>query len=411
MPAARRRGGRRGACSAAPIAGGGPARVRASTREPRAGRPLRRACAGERTDGGAFAARRAAPPAPGACSRPPSTCSSRAAEARPARPGARRVLIASRRPARGAWPRSRARGGASSARGWSSRSPARPEDLDQGHPRRAARAGARDGRHAASNHNTEIGLPLAILAAPRGTPRCWCWRWRCAAPGQIAELTAIAEPDVGVIVNVGPAHLELLGTLEAIAAAKAELIAGLARGATAVVPAGEPPARAAPAPRTCRRSPSAPGGDVRCDREAGARWRSSLIGSGGTRVELEPGFAPAHLLHDLLRGRGGRARARRQRSRAAALRGRASRRCAAALAAARRRCSHRRLLQRQPDVDARRARRPLPRPPAEPARVAVLGDMLELGEQRDERRFTARSASRRGGRRRRCWSPSAERAA
>ncbi len=48
--------------------------------------------------------------------------------------------------------------------------------------------------------------------------------------GQIAELTEIAEPDVGVIVNVGPAHLELLGSLEAIAAAKAELIAGLGAG-------------------------------------------------------------------------------------------------------------------------------------------------------------------------------------
>ncbi len=58
--------------------------------------------------------------------------------------------------------------------------------------------------------------------------------------GQIAELTAIAEPDVGVIVNVGPAHLELLGSLEAIAAAKAELIAGLRPGASVVLPAGEP---------------------------------------------------------------------------------------------------------------------------------------------------------------------------
>jgi UDP-N-acetylmuramoyl-tripeptide--D-alanyl-D-alanine ligase len=43
-----------------------------------------------------------------------------------------------------------------------------------------------------------------------------------------------------VIVNVGPVHLELLGSLEAIAAAKAELIAGLAPGATAILPAGEP---------------------------------------------------------------------------------------------------------------------------------------------------------------------------
>jgi UDP-N-acetylmuramoyl-tripeptide--D-alanyl-D-alanine ligase len=58
-------------------------------------------------------------------------------------------------------------------------------------------------------------------------------------PGQIAELAAIAEPDVGVIVNVGPVHLELLGSLEAIAAAKAELLADLRPGATAVLPAGE----------------------------------------------------------------------------------------------------------------------------------------------------------------------------
>ena len=57
--------------------------------------------------------------------------------------------------------------------------------------------------------------------------------------GQIAELTAIAKPDVGVIVNVGPVHLELLGTVEAVAAAKAELIRDLEPGATAIVPAGE----------------------------------------------------------------------------------------------------------------------------------------------------------------------------
>jgi UDP-N-acetylmuramoyl-tripeptide--D-alanyl-D-alanine ligase len=58
--------------------------------------------------------------------------------------------------------------------------------------------------------------------------------------GQIAELVAIAEPDVGVIVNVGPVHLELLGTIEAVAAAKAELIRDLRPGAAAVVPANEP---------------------------------------------------------------------------------------------------------------------------------------------------------------------------
>ncbi len=46
-------------------------------------------------------------------------------------------------------------------------------------------------------------------------------------PGQIGELAAIARPHIGLIVNVGPVHLELLGSLQAIAAAKAELLAGL----------------------------------------------------------------------------------------------------------------------------------------------------------------------------------------
>jgi UDP-N-acetylmuramoyl-tripeptide--D-alanyl-D-alanine ligase len=58
--------------------------------------------------------------------------------------------------------------------------------------------------------------------------------------GQIAELVAIAEPDVGVIVNIGPVHLELLGTIENVAAAKAELIRDLQPGASAIVPADEP---------------------------------------------------------------------------------------------------------------------------------------------------------------------------
>jgi UDP-N-acetylmuramoyl-tripeptide--D-alanyl-D-alanine ligase len=88
------------------------------------------------------------------------------------------------------------------------------------------------------NLNTEIGLPLTILEAERGT-EAMVLEMAMRGAGQIAELVAIAEPDVGVIVNVGPVHLELLGTIEAVAAAKAELIRDLGRGAAAVVPAGE----------------------------------------------------------------------------------------------------------------------------------------------------------------------------
>jgi UDP-N-acetylmuramyl pentapeptide synthase len=91
----------------------------------------------------------------------------------------------------------------------------------------------------AQNLNTEIGLPLTVLGAPPGTD-VLVLEMAMRGAGQIAELAAIAEPDVGVIVNIGPVHLELLGSVEAIAATKAELIAALRPGGTAVVPAGEP---------------------------------------------------------------------------------------------------------------------------------------------------------------------------
>ncbi|MGN6189884.1 MAG: UDP-N-acetylmuramoyl-tripeptide--D-alanyl-D-alanine ligase [Conexibacter sp.] len=89
------------------------------------------------------------------------------------------------------------------------------------------------------NFNTEIGLPLELLAAPEGT-EALVLEMGMRGPGQIAELARIAEPDVGLIVNIGPAHLEMLGSIEAIAAAKAELIADLHKGGTAVIPANEP---------------------------------------------------------------------------------------------------------------------------------------------------------------------------
>jgi UDP-N-acetylmuramoyl-tripeptide--D-alanyl-D-alanine ligase len=89
------------------------------------------------------------------------------------------------------------------------------------------------------NWNTEIGLPLTILEAGRDT-EALVLEMAMRGEGQIAELVAVAEPDVGVIVNVGPVHLELLGTVERVAAAKAELIRDLGPGAACVVPASEP---------------------------------------------------------------------------------------------------------------------------------------------------------------------------
>jgi UDP-N-acetylmuramyl pentapeptide synthase len=89
------------------------------------------------------------------------------------------------------------------------------------------------------NYNTEIGLPLTILEAPPGT-EVLVLEMAMRGPGQIAELAEIAEPDVAVITNIGPVHLEQMGSIEAIAAEKAAVIGGLRPGGTAVVPRDEP---------------------------------------------------------------------------------------------------------------------------------------------------------------------------
>jgi UDP-N-acetylmuramoyl-tripeptide--D-alanyl-D-alanine ligase len=145
------------------------------------------------------------------------------------------------------------------------------------------------------NLNTEIGLPLAVLAAPAGTQALVLEMARRGA-GQIAELAAIAEPDVGVIVNVGPVHLELLGSLEAIAAAKAELIAGMRGGAKVVVPAGEPLLQ-----RHLRADVDTitfgDGGDVALEHAAHGRVQLRAFGQA---LELETSFTQAYNLQNLL---------------------------------------------------------------------------------------------------------------
>jgi UDP-N-acetylmuramoyl-tripeptide--D-alanyl-D-alanine ligase len=110
------------------------------------------------------------------------------------------------------------------------------------------------------NFNTEIGLPLTILEAPADT-ELLVLEMAMRGKGQIAELAAIAEPEVAVITNVGPVHVELLGSVEAIAAAKAEILDDLPATGTAVAPvdAGVLEPHLDRAPRLLR---FGPGGDV-----------------------------------------------------------------------------------------------------------------------------------------------------
>ena len=91
---------------------------------------------------------------------------------------------------------------------------------------------------AEGSQNNELGLPLTLCRLEPET-QVAIVEMGMRGVGQIAELCAIAKPDVGVITAVGPVHLELLGTIERVAQAKAELVESLPAGGTAVVPAGE----------------------------------------------------------------------------------------------------------------------------------------------------------------------------
>ncbi|MEE8717274.1 MAG: UDP-N-acetylmuramoyl-tripeptide--D-alanyl-D-alanine ligase [Coriobacteriales bacterium] len=81
--------------------------------------------------------------------------------------------------------------------------------------------------HTASrNYNSLIGCPLTILACPRDA-QAMVLEMGMGQLGEIAQLCAIARPDLAVVTNVGFAHIDALGTRENIARAKSEIIEGL----------------------------------------------------------------------------------------------------------------------------------------------------------------------------------------
>jgi UDP-N-acetylmuramoyl-tripeptide--D-alanyl-D-alanine ligase len=113
----------------------------------------------------------------------------------------------------------------------------------------------------AQNFNTEIGLPLTILEAPDDTERL-VLEMAMRGPGQIAELAQIAAPDAAIITNVGPVHVELLGSVEAIAAAKAEVIDQLPADGILIAPVEAGPELEPHLGRAPRLLRFGPGGDV-----------------------------------------------------------------------------------------------------------------------------------------------------
>jgi UDP-N-acetylmuramoyl-tripeptide--D-alanyl-D-alanine ligase len=222
-----------------------------------------------------------------------------------------------------------------------------------------------------ANFNTEIGLPVELLSAPRDT-EVLVMELAMRGFGQIAELTAICEPDVGVITNIGPVHLEQMGSLEGVARAKGELLAGMRDGGVAVVPAGE--ALLDPVLRPALRVVTfGPGGDVDLD--------GDTVVAEGERLALELPWTAAHTRRNLLaavaaaRAVGVRP-AGRVDVRFSALRG--ERVVLGTGAVIINDCYNANPLSMRAALDDLSLQEPAGR------RVAVLGDMLELGAEEAE---------------------------
>ena len=88
------------------------------------------------------------------------------------------------------------------------------------------------------NRNNEIGMPLAVIDAPEDADFA-IYEMGTGKPGDIAYLTAIAAPDVAIVNNVAPAHLERMGSLLEIANTKAAVYDDLRDGGVAVVNADD----------------------------------------------------------------------------------------------------------------------------------------------------------------------------
>ncbi|MEO6907344.1 MAG: UDP-N-acetylmuramoyl-tripeptide--D-alanyl-D-alanine ligase [Abditibacteriaceae bacterium] len=88
------------------------------------------------------------------------------------------------------------------------------------------------------NFNNEIGVAQTLLQLD-SSQQAAVIEMGMRGKGQIEYLTKMARPTIGVITNIGPQHIELLGSVENIASAKAELIRELAKEGTVILPADD----------------------------------------------------------------------------------------------------------------------------------------------------------------------------
>jgi UDP-N-acetylmuramoyl-tripeptide--D-alanyl-D-alanine ligase len=235
--------------------------------------------------------------------------------------------------------------------------------------------------------NNDIGLPLTVLSADADT-RYLVLEMGSRGPGHIARLCRIARPGIGVVLNVGSAHLGEFGSAEVIAASKGELVEALPADGTAVLNADDPRVLGM-APRTAARVVTTGLGedaDVRATDvvlDEAARPRFTLV-AGGQRHPVALQVVGAHQVPNALSA-----------AAAALAAGMAPAAVAAALSAAGPRSRWRMEVSRRPDgvtvvndaynanpESMRAALAALASLPGR-RRIAVLGAMGELGPSAD----------------------------
>jgi UDP-N-acetylmuramoyl-tripeptide--D-alanyl-D-alanine ligase len=141
------------------------------------------------------------------------------------------------------------------------------------------------------NLNNHLGVPLTLLGEPE-SPSCMVIELGMNAPGENDRLAAIVQPSIAVITSVALEHLEFMGSIEAIAAAEAEPIAHVRPGGVVVVPSDEPLLRShLPAPSSgihvLRFGPDADA-DVRIlDVQQRVTTRARVIAAAYGELELE----------------------------------------------------------------------------------------------------------------------------
>ncbi|WP_371164471.1 UDP-N-acetylmuramoyl-tripeptide--D-alanyl-D-alanine ligase [Buchananella felis] len=143
-----------------------------------------------------------------------------------------------------------------------------------------------------ASYNNEIGLPLTVLKCTEET-RYLVLEMGASGPGHIDELTAIAPLDLAGVLMVGTAHLGGFGSAAAVAAAKAEILAGLVHGGVAVLNADDAQVAAMSAPGAKRLTFSASGRaatcralDVKLDATSRASFDLEYAGAQSARVDL-----------------------------------------------------------------------------------------------------------------------------